>query len=105
MKKVKEVCNTQGEIQGYYFRCPGCKCRHLVYTKEQTPGGSKWVFNGNVETPTFSPSILVNKKGECYVPQFPTCHSFIREGKIEFLSDCTHALAGKIIDLPDLNTI
>lgn len=29
------------------------------------------------------------------------CHLFIKEGKIEYLSDCTHSLAGTTIDLPD----
>ena len=29
------------------------------------------------------------------------CHVFIKEGKIEYLSDCTHSLAGTTIDLPD----
>lgn len=27
------------------------------------------------------------------------CHSFVRNGKIEFLSDCTHELAGKTVEL------
>jgi len=30
------------------------------------------------------------------------CHSFVRDGRIEFLSDCTHALKGQTVDLPDL---
>jgi len=30
------------------------------------------------------------------------CHSFIRDGKIQFLGDCTHALAGQTVDLPEL---
>lgn len=29
------------------------------------------------------------------------CHTFIRAGKIEFLGDCTHALAGQTVALPD----
>ncbi|MCZ4340562.1 hypothetical protein O4H52_03015 [Sphingomonadaceae bacterium G21617-S1] len=28
------------------------------------------------------------------------CHSFVRNGQIEFLSDCTHALAGQTVPLP-----
>lgn len=28
------------------------------------------------------------------------CHSFIRDGQIQFLSDCTHALAGQTVPLP-----
>lgn len=29
------------------------------------------------------------------------CHSFVRAGKIEFLGDCTHALKGQTVPLPD----
>ena len=29
------------------------------------------------------------------------CHSFIRDGRIQFLGDCTHHLAGQTVDLPD----
>lgn len=32
----------------------------------------------------------------------PRCHSFVRDGKIEFLSDSTHKLAGQTVDLPPL---
>lgn len=30
------------------------------------------------------------------------CHSFVRNGRVEFLGDCTHELAGQTVDLPDL---
>jgi len=30
------------------------------------------------------------------------CHSFITDGKIQFLSDCTHHLAGQTVDLNDI---
>lgn len=29
------------------------------------------------------------------------CHSFVRAGMIEFLSDCTHALRGQTVSIPD----
>ena len=29
------------------------------------------------------------------------CHSFITDGSIEFLPDCTHELAGKTVPLED----
>lgn len=88
------------------FRCPGCGDHHTVNT-------DRWQWNGSLDRPTFSPSLLVqsghyapsHKAGEpcwcgtqygfyCY-----RCHSFIRDGRIEFLSDCTHALAGKTVEL------
>ena len=30
------------------------------------------------------------------------CHTFVTDGRIQFLSDCTHALAGQTVDLPDI---
>jgi hypothetical protein len=28
------------------------------------------------------------------------CHSFVTDGRIQFLGDCTHALANQTFDLP-----
>jgi hypothetical protein len=47
-----------------------------------------------MEAPTFEPSILVEGARS-------RCHSFVREGRIKFLSDCTHELAGQTVDLPE----
>lgn len=95
------------------FWCPGCDEPHAI----TAPGG--WTWDGNVDAPTFSPSILVtgghyapDHEGDCWCtynakhPEDPSsfkcsrCHSFVRAGRIEFLSDCTHALAGKTVPLP-----
>lgn len=102
MAKIKACANQSGEIQGYSFKCPGCGHRHLIYTKEQSPGGPKWGFNGDIDKPTFTPSLMVNRPGEYHVAIYPVCHSFIREGKIQFLSDCTHALAGQTVEMEDI---
>jgi hypothetical protein len=51
-----------------------------------------------MERPTFSPSYLTwIDDGPCAF----RCHSFIRDGQIQFLSDCTHALAAQTVDIPD----
>lgn len=85
------------------FDCPGCEMSHQIDT-------ARWEFNGDYEKPTFSPSYLtwvdVNPKAMAeYDPKRKyrdgfRCHSFIKEGRIEFLSDCTHKLAGQTVDLP-----
>jgi hypothetical protein len=70
--------------------------------------GPRWGWNNNVDAPSFTPSVLV-KHGSAVDPTFidepgdpPTiCHSFVTDGRIQFLSDCTHALAGQTVDLPD----
>lgn len=77
--------------------CPACKCGHGISVK---PG--RWSFNGDHERPTFSPSLLVRGYSEHAGRDF-VCHSFIRDGRIEFLADSTHELAGRTVDLPDFN--
>lgn len=56
-------------------------------------------FNGNPDCPTFEPSIMYN-----FVPGH-VCHSFVRDGRIQYLSDCTHPLAGQTIELPELPSL
>lgn len=31
------------------------------------------------------------------------CHSFITDGQIQFLNDCTHPLAGQTVPLPNFD--
>lgn len=99
------------------FHCPGCKCSHGVSTDPNNPNsltGAKWQWNGSLESPTFSPSILVRgtvpttddehrriMAGEVIEPKLLVCHSYVRNGRIEYLSDCTHEFAGQTIDLLD----
>ena len=62
----------------------------------------RWTFNDDLNKPTFSPSLLI---------RYPTskkenvCHSFIKNGNIQFLSDCTHDLAGRTVEIPDFETL
>jgi len=101
---------------GLHFWCPGCNEPHQVTT---SPSG--WVWNGNLEKPTLTPSVLVQsghyaggaaaERGHCYCNfeertgqktsfKCSVCHSFVTDGRIQFLTDCTHALAGQTVDLP-----
>ncbi len=84
------------------FDCPGCELGHVVYLKHpENRNHPGWDWNNDVNAPTFNPSLLVEYpwwNGEAYDQK--RCHSFIRGGQIEFLSDCTHALAGKTVPLP-----
>lgn len=87
---------------GYLFDCPGCKMPHVVYVT--TPDRPSWTFNGDLDRPTFSPSVSVQWDQNVFGPQGPTrhiCHSFVKEGKIQFLDDCTHSLAGQTVELPE----
>lgn len=75
----------------YWMWCPGCKGTVRI--------DDTWDFDGNLEAPTFSPSLLTRWDGVERV-----CHSFIRNGHWEFLADSTHELAGQtvpMVPLPD----
>ena len=95
------------------FMCPGCGEMHQVRVEGE--GRPLWTWNGSGDRPTFSPSILVQtghfvqpaggwceKSGGDEVCDCTCCHSFVNEGVIQFLGDCTHAFAGMFVELPDL---
>jgi hypothetical protein len=101
------------------FWCPGCKAAHRI--TYGTGNDYRWGWNGDVNKPTFTPSVLVRTGHYAYDtppekcwctynaehPDNPSgytcqvCHSFVTNGRIQFLSDCTHALAGQTVDLPE----
>lgn len=88
-RKLRTVKLPDGHIQ-YNFMCPGCKTWHGFNDKI-------WSFDGNMEIPTVTPSLLTRGGQDEY-----TCHMFITQGQYHFLEDCTHELAGKIINMSDV---
>jgi hypothetical protein len=116
MAKIKKVPASENIFQ-YLFVCPGCNCEHAF--------DDRWQFNQDFEKPTISPSYLImydysspenNNKSKAFYKKhnrYPTraelpydlhevCHSFIRNGMIEFLNDCTHLLKGQTVELKDV---
>jgi hypothetical protein len=108
------------------FFCPGCLHRHTIRVGEGY--GPHWVWNGDMDKPTFTPSILITgrkftpkgradyeawyaagcqKNEDGSLHKFENaescCHSFITDGQIQFRSDCTHELAGQTVPLPCLS--
>lgn len=90
MPKVHKVKTEHEELR--FFHCPGCKRSHAV----RVSGDGAWGFNWNDDKPTFTPSVLVTQPPSSY-----RCHSFVRDGKIQFLGDCSHELKGQTIELPE----
>jgi len=78
---------------GQCFYCPGCEMVHAINTHPTI----QWTYNNNPEKPTFSPSILVTLD---YPEEKFICHSFVTDGNIQFLSDCTHKLKSQTVPLP-----
>ena len=107
MAKFRKIENTNGQ---YIFNCPGCNETHAVWTVQENYQHPIWKFNGDVCEPTVSPSLLVkypaNPDASEEFSEWKkerVCHSFITVGMIQFLSDCTHILAGKTVELPDVS--
>ena len=76
-----------------YFWCPGCLIHHAVNTPT-------WSWNGDVKFPVFNPSVRTS-----YDKKVAGCHSWVgrgraKPGQIEYLNDCLHDFAGKVVNLP-----
>ena len=89
----------------YLIFCLGCNCHHGIWVDKPNDNKAQWTFDGNMENPTFSPSLLIREKFSTPGKADYVCHSFIRNGSIQYLNDCTHKLAGQTVELPDLDTI
>ena len=106
MAKIKRYPEANDQLA---FYCPGCNCRHWINDAKTQQPGPVWSFNENFERPTIQPSVLVrwpaNPSATDDFKEWRTeriCHSFITDGKIQFLNDCTHHLKGQTVDLNDI---
>ena len=115
---MSKIRNVQGG--GLVFFCPGCNDTHAINT---VTTGRQWQYNGDVDKPTFSPSICYRaghfiegeSQDKCWCtfedrhPEFKgrkhpvcyVCHSFVNDGMIWFLDDCTHKLANQTVPIPE----
>jgi len=101
---------SHGDRKGLVYWCQGCECTHGIVVE----GPGAWGWNGDVDRPIFTPSVLTTWKADPDAgPGFEEyrterrCHTFVgcsgaQPGEVIFLSDCTHALAGTVQPLPDL---
>ena len=104
---------------GYIFFCPACKEGHFF--------DSRWTFDGNMEAPTFTPSLrlgpywrmppgwdyekaerdangeLVRRADGRLVGAVEwQCHLNLTSGTITFHGDCTHEFAGKTVPMEEM---
>lgn len=90
---------------GWAHWCPACEDMHAYQVGVE--GHPNWSFDGNVDAPSFSPSMLIRwgRKVPGYengMDDGGVCHYFLTAGKLSYCGDSTHALAGQTVDLPDL---
>lgn len=110
MAKVK-ILHTDYKDEHYdevSFKCPGCKLYHnLAFNGNPNPL-KIWGFNGDLNNPTITPSILSTIEmtedsiSKSLFKGNNICHSFVTNGKIQFLGDCTHPLKNTTIELQEI---
>lgn len=92
----------------YYFQCKGCNMLHSYVTewskkareeryKRGTTNCPIWNFNGNLEKPTFTPSLLYSWGKPDGVKH--VCHLYVTDGQIKYLGDCTHDFRNQTIEM------
>lgn len=133
MSEIKTIGRFLGQgIDGaVWFFCPGCNGPHSIKVNSPNTPGPNWSYNGNPDSPTFTPSVLARTTGApdgrsvmtdeearehdaicremgleaLFASRFgKVCHSFVTDGRIQYLGDCTHNLANQTVDLPDWET-
>lgn len=92
---------TQG-VEGFSFWCPGCRHRHVVYTRNIYPKPF-WTWNERMDKPTFLPSMEVFRPAVPATAEHPAlprqtlCHFHVIDGMIHFLPDSSrHQLRGPV---------
>lgn len=81
------------------FWCPACDTPHQY--RIAGPEEPIWKFNGDLDKPTFTPSLLMQWNAVGDQP-LQICHLFVTAGIISYCNDCTHPLRGHTIEIPDL---
>lgn len=100
-------------IVGGFVECEAADATHIklhmpgplpnrmlpVITKGNRRGTPNWTWNGDTERPTLKPSILTQGEDEHGKHR---CHTFVTDGKVQFLADCSHEFANQTLDLLDV---
>jgi hypothetical protein len=95
---------------GYTHWCPACGEMHIIFD-------DGWTFNGDIEHPTFQPSVRITGTQKIIVdgkwtgewatgpggePKPYCCHYILALGILRYCGDCTHGYAGQNVQLPEL---
>lgn len=83
-----------GEQHVLGFHCPGCGHAHAYYVP-------RWTWNGSMDKPSFTPS-LMNSIEYGDQREKRLCHLYVTDGKIQYLTDCTHNLKGTTVEMEDV---
>lgn len=94
---------------GYSHYCPGCDEMHYIAVERPLANGAQWTFNGDVNSPSFTPSVHIRTGRavlEGFVPEPgdppEVCHYILTDGVLNYCGDTTHGHAGQSVVLPDI---
>lgn len=86
----------------YAHWCPACDEPHIFSL--DGPKGRNWTFDGNMEKPTFEPSMRISCDWdpEAKAWRATQCHYYLRNGMLEFCRDHPKAeFRNRSFPLPD----
>lgn len=96
VQRIDEETGEKYHHDQYLYWCLGCGYEHAFAL---TTEGGNHRFNGDLNNPTVSPSLVQN-----FTPG-RMCHSFINDGVIQYLGDCWHHLKNQTVELPDVDLL
>lgn len=103
---LRNWSDKDGVRSGFTHWCPGCDHAHEFVTwrrdGKHDNGHPVWDFDGNIECPTFTPSMRIFIPAHDGQPMQTTCHYIITAGRIQFCPDSGHVLKGQTVPLPEL---
>ena len=99
-KLVRREFKSDGKhVAAWFVYCPACERAHRFLVECEEAPGEVWQFDGKTGRPTFSPSLLVESGPMKPGDPNHICHSYLHAGVWQFLSDCTHAMAGEKVPM------
>lgn len=90
--KVRQRVTHDGRPRGWAVWCPACDVAH--------PFDARWVYNGDHEAPSFTPSLKLWHPGPDG-RDVVSCHAVLTAGVWAYCQDSGHAYAGKSLPAPD----
>ena len=94
--KIKDVYYHMSEnIYGREFWCPGCEEAHVI--------DLRWNFNDDYKKPTADPSLRVLDIDNNGMEIGTKCHLLVENGKLTYLMDSQHKLAGHTVEMVDVD--
>lgn len=113
--KLRRYVDAKGAPIGWSHYCQACRQIHVFNVEQPTrawpefgiKGGVRWTFNGNLERPTFGPSMLITAGGFTSeagkkVKKRTVCHYHLQDGILKYCADSPHAFANKQVPLEEI---